>query len=380
VSLATQARRFFSAGEIERARSYNRPLYAYSAVRGAVGFVFIVAVAFSTVEDWLVAPVERLPRWAFALSFAALVVLFGAMLRLPFGLWRHRYERRWGFSTQSVHGWLGDWIKGLGVSIVLTSLAFLGLVETAAWIPESWPLVVAPAAAGLVVILSFIAPVVLEPVFNRFQPLEDPVLADELLGLSSRAGVPVRSVLVSDASRRTTKHNAYVSGLGSTRRVVVFDTLLRDGTPRDVRLVVAHELGHRSGRHVAIGTGLAAAAAVLGVAVLWLALRSPVALEAIGAAGAADPRVVPFVVFLSAVGGLVTLPMASAVSRRWERDADRTSVALTGDREGFADMMRRLALANLSDLAPPRAAYLLLFSHPTPADRIAAALSGSSPP
>lgn len=211
--------------------------------------------------------------------------------------------------------------------------------------------------------LSFLAPVVLEPIFNRFRPVDDPVLAGDLRRLAERAGVPVRDVLVADASRRTRKHNAYVSGLGRTRRVVVYDTLLQRDDTRELRVVVAHELGHRRLRHVAQGTVLAVAGAVVAVVVLWAVLGER----------AADPREAPFVLLVASWLELAAAPAAAALSRRWEREADRFSLELTGDPGGFEGAFRSLARANLLDLDPPRALYLLLFTHPTPPERIAMA-------
>jgi STE24 endopeptidase len=206
--------------------------------------------------------------------------------------------------------------------------------------------------------------------FNRFTPLADRALAGELRSLSEQAGVPVREVLVADASRRTRKENAYVSGLGRTRRVVLYDTLLAREEPRQVRLVVAHELGHRRMRHVLWATALAMAGMVAAVVVLWALLELDPVLSAVGAAGPGDPRVVPFVLFVGGVLGLVTMPLQSAVSRRWESAADRFSLKLTGDPVVFEESHRALALSNLSDLDPPRAVYVMSSSHPTPPERI----------
>lgn len=369
-----RAARYFSPHEIERARAYHRPLYRYAVARAVLGVVYLAALSFTPAGEWAAAPVDGLPRWAFALSYPGLILAAGAALLLPLSHWRHRYERRWAFSTQSVGGFLADMGKGLAVSAGLAGLAAVGLVETAAALPTAWPLAVAPAAALLVFALSYLAPVALEPLFNRFRPLEDEDLAAELRALGERATVPVRHVLVADASRRTTKHNAYVSGLAGTRRVVVYDTLLSRGQG-DVRAAVAHELSHRRDRHVARGTALGAAGAVAGVALIWLLLRSEAVLDAARAAGASDPRVVPFVMLVAAVAGLVSAPLGNVVSRRWEAAADRAAVGLTGDPQGFARMQRELALANLSDLAPGRVAYTLLFTHPSAPERIAAALS-----
>jgi len=218
---------------------------------------------------------------------------------------------------------------------------------------------------------------VLEPLFNRFSPLDDPALEAGLRSLAERAGVPVRDVLVADASRRTRRENAYVSGLGATRRIVLFDNLLNESEPRQIRLVVAHELGHRRARHVERGTLVAMAGAAAVVLVLWALLSWPALLGAIGASGPGDPRVAPLLLLVVSVFELIGLPLGAGLSRRWEREADRSSLELTRDPEAFESAHRRLAAANLADLEPPRVLYALLFSHPTPPERIAAARAWS---
>ena len=202
-------------------------------------------------------------------------------------------------------------------------------------------------------------------------------MAGELQELSRRAGVPVRTILVSDASRRTRKHNAYVSGLGPTRRLVLFDTLLEDAPREELRGVVAHELGHRRHRHVAAGTLLAMAGIAVAVLVLWGLLSWHGLLAAVGADGLAGPRVVPLVLLALSLLELGALPLGTWLSRRWERTADRFALELTRDGAALEQMHRRLALANLADLDPPRLLYALLFTHPTPPERIAAARMGS---
>jgi STE24 endopeptidase len=371
------AERYFSSEEIERSERYHRPARRVGWTASGISLAWVAALAFGPLR--LAAPVNDLPRWAYALSYSALVVLTGALIRLPFSFWRgHVHEHRWGFSTRTVAGWFADWLKSLGIGTVLTCLAFLGLVEVAAWLPDAWPAIAAPAAAALVAVLSFLGPVVFEPIFNKFRPLEDAALAGELRDLAVRAGVPVRHVLVADASRRTRKENAYVSGLSRTRRVVVFDTLLGRGTHREVRLVVAHELGHWRDRHMVRATVMGAMGTAVGVTVLFFLLRFDPLLHAIHAQGAADPRVIPFALLAGAVGGTLIQPLGVAISRRWERAADRASLELTGDAEGLAEMQRNLSIANLSELAPSRLAYLFRYTHPAPAERIAASLTEPS--
>jgi len=366
--------RYFSAEEIERSRRYHRPIRRVGLLSAALSVALLAGLTFTRAGPWLASPVDGLPRWGFALSYGAIVVLAGAVLRFPFSLWRgHLHERRWGFSTRRLRGFLADWVKALAISVVLTAVTMLGLVQLAAWLPGTWPAVAALLAAALVVVLSFLGPVLFEPMFNRFRPLEDAALSADLQELASRAGVPVRRVLVTDASRRTRKENAYVSGLSRTRRIVVYDTLLRRGSAREIGLVVAHELGHWRARHVLWGSVLAAAGTAMGVVVLAALLTVHPLLHAIHARGSSDPHIVPFVLLLGAVGGAVTQPFGVALSRRWERAADRTSIHLTGDPSGFAEMERNLALINLAELDPSRFDYLLFYTHPAPAERIAAA-------
>lgn len=347
----------FTAEEVERARDYHRPLYLTLPLDLALSLGVLCLFAFVWTPTWG-------PWWVAAPLLTLLVVAVGALVRTPLAYWRGFVrERRYGFSTESAGAWAVDRLKGVVIGGVLGALAILGLVALARWLPAWWVVPAALAAAALVVLMSFVAPVVLEPVFNRFEPLGDTELAADLKGLAERVGVPVREVLVADASRRTTKVNAYVSGFGRTRRVVLYDTLLEEGKPRGLRLVVAHELGHRRYGHVAKGTALATVGAVLAVVALWAVLGTDVA----------DPAAAPRIMLTVAVLELLALPFEALLSRRWERQADRFSLEATGDRDAFLDVHHDLALSNLADLDPPRLAYAVLFTHPTPPERIGAA-------
>jgi STE24 endopeptidase len=366
----------FAADEIERARRYHRPLYLALGADLLLQLAVLAAIAFGPPGDWLW-DVTSGAWWARTLELTALVLGVGALVRLPLSAWRGwAYERRWGFSTQSLRAWFSDLLKGLVLGAALTGVGLVALIGSARAWPGWWPLVAAPGAALLTLVLSLLAPLLFERVFNRFWPLPDAELARGLRELSERAGVPVRTMLVADASRRTRKHNAYVSGLGPTRRLVLYDTLLEDVPAGELRGVVAHELGHRRFRHVAAGTLLGMAGAAGAVIVLWGLLSWPWLLSAVSASGPGDPRVVPLVLLVLWVLELGALPFETWLSRRWERTADRFALELTGDGEAFEQMQRRLALANLSDLDPPPLLYALLFTHPTPPERIAAARMG----
>jgi len=352
----------FSADERARARAYHRPLYLALLGDVALSAGLLAALSWSSLGDWLFSPLESLSPVTAAAAYAALVTVFSSVLRTPLAFWRGWWrERRWGFSTQGAGGWLGDRGKGLAVSIVLGAGAWAAAVALARALPGWWALPAGAALALAVLLLSFVAPIVLEPLFNRFRPLGDETLAASLRLLSQRAGVPVREVLVADASRRTTKVNAYVSGIGRTRRVVVFDTLLEAADPAAVEVVVAHELGHRRDGHVAKLTLLGMAGAAVAVVLLWAVLGTRIA----------DPRTLPEALLLLLALELVALAPGAALSRRFERAADRCSLELTRQPAAFARAHLELARRNLSDLEPPRLVYLLLFSHPTAPERLA---------
>jgi STE24 endopeptidase len=311
--------------------------------------------------------------WAVQVAAAALtLVLLPFLLDLPFAARARTVRARFGLVTQGWGGWAVDRLRGLAVSLPLllgALFAVYGLAGTTRW----WWVWAALGAAGVTVLLSYLAPLVFEPLFNRFTPMAAGPQRDALLALAARDGVAVRDVLVADASRRTTALNAYVSGFGRTRRIVAYDTLLGTAEPRDVELVVAHELGHVAHRDVARATAVGAVGAAAGVCVLAALVRWEPLLHAAGVSRFADPRSAWLLAALGAAGGAVTGPFARALSRRVERRADLHALYLTAAPAQFIAMQRRLTVGNVADPYPPRLLHLLLSTHPSPGSRIALA-------
>jgi STE24 endopeptidase len=349
----------FSPDEVERGRQYHRARYLTGLAEFALPVVALCVLAFTDVGDWL------LPDWAWwaqALVYPAIVLAVLTLLRLPIAHWRDLVrERRWGLSTQTTGGWIADVVKGYLVGTVIATILFFGLVALARW-TDAWPFIAAPLAAAFVVLLTFVAPVVLEPIFNKFEPVEDEELVADLRALSVRAGVPVRDVLVADASRRTTKSNAYVSGFGATRRVVVFDTMLERAQPAGLRAVLAHELAHRKYRDVLSFTVFFVFAAFALVALEWIVLGED----------AADPRSFPLAALVLVLAQPPIFAMLAAVSRRWEYRADRFALDVTGDLGSLEHMFADLVQSNVADLEPPRVVYYLKYTHPTVPERLEA--------
>jgi STE24 endopeptidase len=364
------------AEQVSRGRAFHSALRPGGYAALAVGLVAALLLGLTPLGAKLIALAGRPfgDHWiAQALLGGLAVVLVADLLTLPFAAWRHAVMTRYGLSTQGWGGWTVDVLKSYAVSAVIGALALLGFYTVTRLAPRWWWALGAVGAAGLVVLLSFVLPVLVEPVFNKFTPMEEGPLRTRLMTLAERDGVPVRDVLVADASRRTRAANAYVSGLGPTRRIVVFDTLLREAPPEEVASVVAHELGHAKDRDVRTGTltgALGAAAAVVALYLLgsWSAL-----LRAAGVESIAEPRAFALLIAVVTAAGVLSAPIQALISRRIEAHADAHALALTGDPATFESMQRRLSTVNLSDPDPPRWEYLYSASHPSTVERMAAA-------
>lgn len=310
--------------------------------------------------------------WQVLLGTVALTVL-GRLVTLPLAAWGEVVRHRYGLSTRSWGLWARDVATSTGISAALSALGLLLVVWLARRAPRTWWAWAGAGAAGLVVAGSFLYPVVIEPAFNSFTPLPAGQLRTDLLTLAEESGTPVSDVLVADASRRTTALNAYVSGFGSTRRIVVYDTLLEELPDAEIESIAAHELGHVVADDVLTGTLVGALGAGAGVALLGWVLGSARLLRRAGADSPADPRVVPLLLFLVALATLLSAPVQNGVSRQLEARADQHALALTRDPAAFTEVMRRLAAANLSQPDPPALWQWAFGSHPTTAQRVAAA-------
>ncbi|MEU5552350.1 M48 family metallopeptidase [Micromonospora sp. NPDC047793] len=362
--------------QVERAREFRAALRPGGWAALGIGLLVALALGLTPLGSRLVELAGR-PfggHWtAQAILGGLAVVLVADLLTLPFAAWRHSVLTRYGLATNGWGGWAVDLLKSYAVSAVIGAVALLGFYTVIRLAPRWWWAFGAAGAATLVVLLSFVLPVLVEPVFNRISPMEPGPLRTELMELADRDGVPVRDVLVADASRRTNAVNAYVSGIGPTRRVVVYDTLLREATPAEVKAVVAHELGHARDRDVPIFTLTGALGAAAAVVALYLIGSWPPLLRMAGVDSVAQPRAFPLLLALVTVAGLVFTPMQALMSRRLEARADAHALALTGDPAAFEAMQRRISSVNLGDPDPPRWEYLYSATHPSTVERIAAA-------
>jgi len=355
---------YFSTTFIERAEGFRTgQLWLYGA-RLAIEIGLLVYVVRR--------PPARLrgrfrrPVVAGAVTAAALAAAVTA-LTLPVSAISRERAKDVGLVTQSWTGWLGDVAKGVAIEAAIVGAGGALLVFGIRRFGRHWWAPAAAVAVGFGVVMTYASPILVEPVFNTFKPLPRGELRSDVLELADEAGVKVGEVYEMDASRRTTAANAYVAGLGSTKRVVLYDTLLRDFTPDEVRLVVAHELGHVHYHDVPRG-------------LLYLAIVAPFGMFAVARlserwAPSGGPAAVPAVALALALMAPALTMISNQLSRQVEARADRFSLELTDAPDALIGFQQRIVVQNVSDPDPPGWVSFLLGTHPTAMDRIGQALA-----
>jgi len=362
----------------KQAKTYARLRYRlYLVDLGLATAYMVVWLLFGwslVLRDWLEQYTQQ--PWLLVAGFALVFGTGYLIINLPLTFYEgYILPHRFNLSTQSLPGWTVDQVKGLliggvfGLFILEIVYALLRLA------PQTWWLWVAGVLLLFTVILANLAPVLLMPLFNKFVPLggEYADLERRLLSLAQRAHTRVRGVFKFDMSRRTTAANAALAGLGNTRRIILADTLLENYTVDEVETVLAHELGHHVHRDIPLGILVESAITLVGLYLASLGLAWGV--NTFELEGVADVAGMPWLALLLAAFGLLSMPLENAYSRWREWRADRYALQATGNGAAFASALARLTNQNLSDAEPERWVELLLYSHPAPGRRIAAALA-----
>ncbi|MGH3004630.1 MAG: M48 family metallopeptidase [Gaiellaceae bacterium] len=361
------ARAYFPADALERIGEFRRVSRILFLASLAVEIAVLAVLVWKA--GWLADRLAELGRGRIrtGVLVGIAVALAIWLATLPLGAVSHWWRRRHGLSEQGYEGWLRDGAVSLGVQAVLVAIAVAGAMWLAGKLGVHWWLAGAPALIAVAVLFVLVQPLVVQPLFNRFEPLADADLSRRVTELARSQGVEVDRVLVADASRRTTTANAYVAGIGPTKRVVLYDTIL-DGrfTEGEILSVSAHEVAHVGRSHLWKGLAWFALLAVPGVFVLaWVTERY---------GGLAAPRLVPLGLGVAFVFVLLTQPFQNLLSRRYEAEADWLALVATRDPESAIGLDRRFVLTSLGDPDPPAWVTYWLGTHPPPLERIAMAV------
>ena len=364
---------YFSEPELRRASDFRdtQRLIGLGALALEGGVLVILAL-------WRPPPLRRALRAASrrpllgGAAVGAGISLTLAVAGLPLGAIANERALDFGLSTQALGPWLGDWGRVAAIGAGLAALGGAAAVALLRRLGGRFWIGGTVLVVGAAVVFTWLAPVVLAPVFNRFEPLPPGRVRSEVLDLGRRAEVKIGQVYRVDASRRSTAINAYVDGLGSTKRVVLYDNTIRELSPAELRSVIAHELGHVKGDDIPRGLLFVLLVAPLGV------LFAQLATGALARRSGDDPRspaALPALALSVALAAFVLGVPGNRLSRAIEARADTFALELTHDPRAFIDLQQRLAVANLSDPEPPGALQAVFGTHPTTMERIGSAVA-----
>ena len=349
----------------DRAVRYHRLRRRASVAASAAGIAWLL-VLFYPGWSGVLASVAA-PRAVVVTACVLCTALGWEVCSFPFVFYRtFLLERRYGLSAEPLRTWAGDHVKALALGLVLSTAAGLVMYGAIALWPRAWWLA-SGAACGLAgLVISRLAPVVLMPLFYRFKPLERASLQQRLMELSHRAGVPVLGTFEWGLGEKSTRANAALVGVGSTRRILVSDTLLKDYSEDEIEVILAHEIAHHV--HADMWSGLALETVVIALSLLGadVVLRQ-------NHYAAGDLAALPLLVLAASGVSLALTPVATAWSRYNERRADEFALTLTGRPGAFISAMRRLGAQNLAEAAPSALVLWFFHTHPTIDERVAAA-------
>jgi len=365
----------YDQSEYERSQLYTRAKSRLGLFSDTLGLIVLIAFWFSGGFEF----VDRLVRETGFGEVATGVLfifalLFGqSLLELPFMLFRtFVMEKRFDFNKTTATTFLIDRIKGIALALILGApllaviLAFFLYAGSFAWL-YCWMLVVLFSLA-----MQYLAPTLIMPLFNKFEPLEPGELRDAIIGYASHASFPLRNVFVMDGSKRSTKSNAFFTGFGRNKRVVLFDTLIKQHGVEEIVAIVAHEIGHYRKRHIMQGIAVSIVHSGVMLFLLSLALSSPALYEAFFVTQQSIyAGLVFFGLLFSPVEMLLSIAM-NALSRHNEFEADRFAADTTEAPGSLVAALKRLSTVNLANLTPHPLYVSLYYSHPPVTERIRA--------
>ena len=366
-AFSAEALALFDADFLERAAGYQRVSLQVSLARTLISWVGLGALVLF---GWNYFSRFRPPLFTAAVCIALIFIAL-YLLTLPLDYYRgFVLEHRFGLSTQTFASWLGDYLKSNAVSLVISAIIFTGFYALVKYFPLRWWVYAGVISIFLMLVGTYLYPLLIDPLFYRFEPMQDEKMNTRILDMAEQAGIQVQEVLVADASRKTVKANAYFTGLGSSKRIVVYDTLLTGFSQEEALAVIAHEIAHWKYSHITKGIWLSAVQIFISLFLLSLVFQE---LGIMGMAAArlrADFRVITVALLFFTLLSFVALPLQNVVSRSFERQADRAAIELTGSKELHVTLHRNLARANLGDVEPHPLVKAILYTHPSTLERI----------
>jgi Zn-dependent protease with chaperone function len=355
-------------------RRYNRIHRWLGIADFAIGSAFLVILLITGWTGWLRDLALRRGFQNYTLAvflYLFFLLLIGKALGFAFDYYGFLLEQRFQLSTQRLRSWLWDETKGFLVGLALAGIVVELLYFMIRQSPQHWWIITWALFMGLFIILAQLAPVVLFPIFYKFEPLENEDLRRRLVLLSEHAGTRVRGVYRWKLSEKSKKANAALTGLGGTRRIILADTLLDNYAPEEIEAVLAHELGHHVHKHILKSIFVQAGITLLG---FWIAnFVLHYAVDHHMFEELSDFANLPLLAITATVVSVLLMPALNAYSRYNERQADRYAFESIASVEPFISSMNKLAQQNLAERTPSKWIEVLFHSHPAISKRVAAA-------
>ena len=369
VSLPDNLRDVFSDDLIEKSVEYSRAKSLFVIVSSVVNLVALsigIFWGFGVIESLSMKLAE-----GFALRgliFFSLIASIYFFISLPFSIYStFVLENRYGFNRTTPKTFVSDKIKEIllaaGIGLPLVYLALLAIDSF-----EYWWVYLLIGVVGFEILTQLIFPTVILPLFYKLKPLEDENLAKRIREIADKAGFGVKSILVMDASRKTRHTNAFFTGIGRAKRIVLYDSLLEKHSSEEIEAIFAHEAGHFKRKHILKGMLISNAVAVLAVVLLWMIVESD---TVAGIFGVSEKYAILLYagIFLSSIFTVLDW-IDSFISRKWEFEADSYSAQIIGDPQPMIRALKNLSVSNLSNLSPHPLYAALYYSHPPSWERI----------
>lgn len=357
--------------KLKKMNAYTFDNTRLSVIRTVIGKIIFLVIILSGFLPWWSDVLREYPYIIAGLLFFVIPSLVGGIVDLPFEYYHiFSVEERYGFNTRTVKIWITDLVKSLIIGLILAAVLFSILLSMVAFTGDTWWLWAWIVLFGFQLLMAVIYPSVIAPIFNKFIPIENVELAEKINKLAKEEGLKVKGIFQMDAGKRSKHTNAYFSGLGKTKRIVLYDTLLESHEDDEILAVLAHEIGHLKKGHIKKQLVIMGIASLV---LLFLASKM-ISWETLynGFGFSTMPLYVGL--FLIAViwepVGFFLSPLSMAVSRKFEREADQYSFKILNTTKPMADALRKMAVDNLSNLRPHPLYVKFNYSHPPLVERI----------
>jgi len=358
---------------LARMRDYTVESSRFQSLESLADDAILLAVLAGGVLPWLCGAIESWnfhAVWSGTLFFGILYAA-SVLLDIPFSLYStFVIEKKYGFSTITPQLWLIDLFKSVAVSVILMALLFIPFFALVHWLPRSWWFAAWVFFALFQMLMIWLYPLVIAPLFNKYVPVKDEVLRDRILAMAEKAGLRAEGIFEVDAGKRSRHSNAYFTGLGRSKRIVLFDTLIATHSHDEIVAVLAHEIGHWKLRHVLKQLVLMEVVALASFYLVFCLMGWPLLYETFGFSGPLPYAGLMLAAIVLKPAAFFFTPIGAAVSRKYEKDADRYVLGLVGSTRFLAQALKRLAKENLANLHPHPTYVAFYYSHPPLAERV----------